>query len=209
MKTQIGKKTVTSKKVKMGRPRGFDEKRALEMAMRVFWAKGYEGATTTDLTEAMGINASSLYAAFTSKEILFERAFALYREHQLAYVPRAFKLPTLREVVTALLHGTVDLLNTNGNPKGCLTLQGAIATGTSAEPIRDLLIEYRREGEAALKQRIDKAQRGGELDPSVNTADYARYVSMLMTGLAVQAANGATKTALMREAEMSLHYLGY
>ena len=193
----------------MGRPRGFDEQEALNAAIFVFWAKGYEGATTTDLTEAMGINASSLYAAFTSKEALFERAFALYREQQLAYVPRAFQLPTLREVVTALLEGTVDLLNTSGNPRGCLTVQGAIAAGTSAEPVRDLLIDYRRKGEAALKQRIDKAQHAGELAPSVNTADYARYISMLMTGLAVQAANGATKAELLRESEMALHYLGY
>jgi AcrR family transcriptional regulator len=65
---------------RMGRPRGFDEKAALDAAMRVFWEKSYEGATLTDLTEAMGINRSSMYAAFGDKEALFRLVIARYRD---------------------------------------------------------------------------------------------------------------------------------
>ena len=70
----------TAAEVRMGRPRGFDEDAALEAAMRVFWQKSYEGTSIADLTEAMGINRSSLYAAFGDKESIFRRAMERYRE---------------------------------------------------------------------------------------------------------------------------------
>src|SRR6516225_4107407 len=92
---------------KTGRPRGFDEDAALEAAMRVFWEKSYEGATMADLTEAMGINRSSMYAAFGDKEALFRLVIARYREGPLTYIRKAVELPTLQSVVEALLYGTV------------------------------------------------------------------------------------------------------
>src|ERR1700739_1429111 len=71
---------------KMGRPRGFDENTALEAAMRVFWEKSYEGASLSDLTSAMGINKSSMYAAFGDKAGLFRRAMEGYREGPMRYM---------------------------------------------------------------------------------------------------------------------------
>ncbi|MEK8108978.1 TetR/AcrR family transcriptional regulator [Micromonospora sp. M12] len=63
-----------------GRPRGFDADEALERAVEVFWRQGYEGASVSDLTEAMGINKPSLYAAYGGKEELFRKAVARYAE---------------------------------------------------------------------------------------------------------------------------------
>ncbi len=63
---------------KRGRPRTFDRQVALRRAMEVFWRRGYQGASMTDLTAAMGIGSPSLYAAFGSKEALFREAVDLY-----------------------------------------------------------------------------------------------------------------------------------
>jgi len=198
----------TPKKV-MGRPRGFDEEAALEAAMRVFWTKSYEGATMADLTEAMGINRSSMYAAFGDKEALFRLVMDRYRNGPMTYIREALELPTVREVATALVEGTVDFLSIAGNPRGCLSIQGALACGSDAQPIQHAMIEWRKQGEMAIRKRLEKDQREGNLKNDVTPADFARYLSTIMTGLGIQAANGATKPDLKRLAAMALGFMGY
>src|SRR5258707_11594187 len=88
-----------------GRPREFCVDKALAAALRVFWSKGYDGASMTDLTEAMGITRPSLYAAFGNKESLFVQALDLYEREKLAYVGSALAQPTLRGVADVLLRG--------------------------------------------------------------------------------------------------------
>jgi AcrR family transcriptional regulator len=61
-----------------GRPREFDRRAALRRAMEVFWVRGFDACSISDLGDAMGINSPSLYAAFGSKEALFREAVELY-----------------------------------------------------------------------------------------------------------------------------------
>jgi len=79
-----------------GRPRSFDRAAALRRAMEVFWAKGYEGASLSDLTAAMGINSPSLYAAFGSKEALFLEATEPTRAARVPISGRRSKKPRPR-----------------------------------------------------------------------------------------------------------------
>jgi len=190
-----------------GRPRGFDEGAALEAAMRVFWTHGYEGATLADLTKAMGINRSSLYAAFGDKEALFRSVIARYRQGPMQYIRQALAQPTLRKVVENLLYETVEFLATPGNPRGCLSLQGALACGAGGALAQQALVEWRKKGEAAFKKRFLQAQKDGELDPSFNAGDFARFLSSLMAGLGVQAANGAARAEMMRIVDITLQLM--
>ena len=93
----------------MARTRTFDLDEALEQAMLVFWRLGYERATLTDLTEAMGINRPSLYAAFGNKEQLFRRSLEAYATGPSGYERAALAQPTAYEVAAALLRGGADL----------------------------------------------------------------------------------------------------
>src|ERR1700751_4174122 len=196
--------TSTAVEVRTGRPRGFDEDAALEAPMRVFWEKSSEGATMAELTEARGINRSSIYAAFGDKESVFHRVMERYREGRMTYIRQALAQPSLREVVAGLIHGTAEFLSTPGNPRGCLLIQGALACGTDAEPVKQTMIDWRKSGEAALKKRLQQAQSEGELPREIQPADFARYLSSVMAGLWVEPSHGAGRTELRRVAEISL-----
>jgi AcrR family transcriptional regulator len=190
--------------VKLGRPREFDRDTALDAAMRVFWAKGYEGSTLADLTDAMGINRSSMYSTFGDKEALFGLAMERYGEGPLAYLHEALEKPTAREVVEALLRGCVQFLADASHPRGCLSVQGAIACGAEAEAAKVAMIEWRIKGQAEIQKRFQRARAEGDLARDVNPGDLARYVSTVMTGLGIQSANGASRGEMIRVVEMAL-----
>src|SRR5262245_24713407 len=116
-----------------GRPRSFDIEKALDRALKVFWRKGYEGASLPDLTRAMGINRPSLYAAFGNKEALFRKAIDRYVEISSCHVYEALQEPTARGVVERLLCASVDVMTDTQNPAGCFLVQGALACGDTAE----------------------------------------------------------------------------
>ena len=84
-----GTTTTRKRAVTIGRPRNFDMNEALDRALDVFWRKGYEGASVSDLTVAMGINPPSLYAAFGNKEGLFRKALDRYMERHDGVIARA------------------------------------------------------------------------------------------------------------------------
>ena len=92
----------------MGRPRAFDVNEALDRAMKVFWSKGYEGASLAELTRAMKINSPSLYAAFGSKEELFHAVLDRYGEWRSNFLSDALAAPTGREVIERFLRGNAD-----------------------------------------------------------------------------------------------------
>src|SRR5687768_6308442 len=106
-----------------GRPREFDADDALDKAMRVFWRKGYLGASLSDLTSAMGINRPSLYAAFGNKEELFRQAVLRYTAGPASYVREALDEATSLAVVERMMRGAVDMLSCPENPDGCLCVQ--------------------------------------------------------------------------------------
>jgi len=192
---------------RMGRPRSFDADRALDHALRVFWRKGYEGTSLSDLTKAVGVNRPSLYAAFGDKKALFRKALDHYLTGPAAYTQEALKEPTARAVVERLLHGAADLNAAPRNPGGCLMVQGALVCGEASDSIRQELIACRAAGEAALRRRFQRAKSEGDLPADTDPADLARYLATIIYGMAVQAAGGARRDKLQDVVEMTLRTL--
>jgi AcrR family transcriptional regulator len=199
----IGMKSKTSP-AKVGRPRVFDPEVALERAMHVFWAKGYEGASLSDLTRAMRINRPSLYAAFGNKEQLFRKVLDRYEKGPFAYFQKALAAPRARDVVEQILRSSVDRADDPQIPAGCLLVQGALACGDAASSVRQEVVGRRAAGERALRSRLQRAKRDGDLPQSADPADLAHYVMTVLQGMAVQRAGGASRDQQLRVAQMAL-----
>lgn len=188
-----------------GRPREFDAREALDKAMIVFWERGFEGASLTDLTEAMGISRPSLYAAFGNKEELFRRALERYAEAGPGAIHRAaLQAPTARDAVEQLLRGAAQCLTDPCHPAGCLSVQGALSCSEGAQSIKEALSTLRCNGEAELRERFERAKAEGDLSPASNPAALARFIATVLQGMSVQAAGGATHEQLLDVAEMAL-----
>ncbi|WP_280887240.1 TetR/AcrR family transcriptional regulator [Streptomyces sp. LBL] len=194
----------TQRKGPIGRPRGFDADEALEQAMRVFWEQGYEGASLTDLTHAMGITRTSMYAAFGNKEDLFGKALERYTEGPASYGARAMQEPTARQVAAAFLAGSVRATTHPGCPAGCLGVQGSLAAGDTGRQARDALIAWRDEHASLLRDRFQQAVDEGDLPRDTDPGLLARYLMTVTNGIAVQAAGGATRDDLQMVADMAL-----
>src|SRR5215467_9072078 len=128
-----------------GRPREFDRDEALQRAMQLFWAQGYEGTTLADLQKAMGgITAPSFYAAFGSKEELFREAVELYKKTEgMPILKELMEGPTARESIEAMLKAATESICGKNNPRGCLMVLGGINCATANKGIEDFLREER------------------------------------------------------------------
>ncbi|MEV5510752.1 TetR/AcrR family transcriptional regulator [Streptomyces orinoci] len=186
-----------------GRPREFDLEEGLDRALRVFWRHGYEGTALSDLTKAMGINRPSLYAAYGNKESLFRKCLDRYGQGPASHVGEAMTQPTARATAEYLLRGVIRVTTREEGP-GCLLIQGALATSAQAGPVRQEVIARRQAGEAALRDRFQRALVEGELPPGTDAADLARYISLVSYGIAVQAADGASAGELGRAVDLAL-----
>ena len=181
-----------------GRPRAFEREVALERAMEVFWRHGYEGTSLAELTKAMGINAPSLYAAFQSKEDLYMEAIDLYLARRRALMERVYREePTARAAVERMLREAVESLVTSGLPKGCMLTSSGASCSAESEPMQRALGEKRALGRKLMKARMDKGLRDGELPRGTDTGALADFYGMVFQGMAMQAADGATRKALL------------
>ena len=187
-----------------GRPRSFDRDEALERAMEVFWKRGFEGASLNDLTDAMGINPPSLYAAFGDKEHLFLEAVERYQAKRGDECPYA-DAPTAREAIEQLLTYAATESTRACNPRGCLMVMAATTSSASSPRLQAALAQCRAESRTCLKARIDRGLAEGELPRGTDTAALADFYHAIVAGMSLQARDDASRKSLLAIVKAAMH----
>lgn len=188
-----------------GRPRGFEKDAALARAMEVFWRKGYESASMTDLTQAMGIASASLYAAFGSKEELFRQAVEYYAATEGPEIWAGMeRASTAYEAVETYLTETARAFTRRTKPPGCLIVLSALHPSEDSDVVRRELTEMRTQSIADLKTRLQRGVADGEISAQADLDAIARFYVTVQQGMSIQARDGASRRELESVARAAL-----
>jgi AcrR family transcriptional regulator len=182
-----------------GRPRGFDREAALEAAMRLFWSRGYEATSVSDLVAAMGITPPSLYGAFGDKKRLFLEALDRYQAGPGCFAHRALtEEPTAERAMRRLMMDAVKSFTDPHNPRGCMVILAATNCAAESDDVMEVLASRRRAAQAMLRQRLLIGRAAGEMASGADIDALAGQVTATLSGLAILARDGASRASLRR-----------
>jgi AcrR family transcriptional regulator len=188
-----------------GRPLSFDRDAALEQAMHVFWERGYEAASISDLTSAMGITPPSLYTAFGDKEHLFLEAIERYGKGPGGFGQRALdEEPTARGSIERLLEEAATELTQGCHPLGCMMVMAATNCSVAAEHIQVALAKRRALGVANMQARIQRGIDAGELPAGTDAGVLANFYATIYQGMSMQAKDGMSRDSLMATVDAAM-----
>jgi TetR/AcrR family transcriptional regulator, transcriptional repressor for nem operon len=192
----------------MARTREFDTGAVIDDAMGVFWRKGYAATSIQDLVEATGLGRGSLYAAFGSKDGLYEAALVRYAEQAAAANAEQLARPApTREVLRDLLIGMVDLTIRDPERRGCL-ITNTVVERLPRDPIAGRVVGEALDGLAlAVTAALRAGRERGELSPDTDITATADLVVTTMQGLRVQAKAGADRRRLVAVVDLMLSVL--
>jgi AcrR family transcriptional regulator len=175
-------------------------------ATRLFWERGYEATSISDLTEAMGIRSGSLYAAFGDKPALFREALAAYGEsHCGSFVYVAFaEEATAFGAVARMLREAARVFPDPVHPAGCMVVNAATNVSQANAEVQELLRDKRNRNIAMVADRLRAGQRAGEVATSVDVDALAAYYGAVYQGMSQRARDGASESELLQTAELAL-----
>jgi len=190
----------------MARPREFNADEALNQAMAVFWAKGYDGTSLSDLTDAMGISKSSLYDTFGSKHELFIAAVERYKETAQASGLAILEgdLPG-REAIETVFHDFVA--HATSDRMGCFLNNCAVeVAGRDAEAescVRQGLARL----VAGFAAALCRGQEAGDIARTHDVPALAQYLTAAFQGIVVMSKADASRKELKDMVRVTLSAL--
>lgn len=188
-----------------GRRLSFDREQALDAALRLFWARGYEGTSVADLLKMMNITPPSLYAAFGSKEALYREALERYRDVYAAFVAEALGgASSAHRAITRLLHQAALNYCSPDTPQGCMVSISVLSCAPENEGVATVVAGMRDSTVNAIAARLATARDAGEIPLHVDIFGFARFIAAIIQGMSVQARDGADHASLMAIADSAM-----
>jgi len=190
-----------------GRPREFDKEQALTKAMLLFWENGYEGTSMSALVDALGIASARIYAAFGSKQRLFEEAVELYVAGEGGFAERALALADIGQSIRQMLCDAVITYTSQDRPWGCLVVSAANSVAPENTPVLAWLSEHRRQRTESIIHRLEAASRDGQLSTTANVQALGHFYATFLHGISVQSRDGVSREALLEAVDCAMGLL--
>lgn len=144
--------------------KSFDEDEVLASAMRVFWEKGFDSASISDLVEGTGINKGSLYNAFGGKQKLFVKALLKYdQDNRRTTIAQLEAMDDPKAAIAALFDNMVAEALEDTEKKGCFLINTASEIATHDDEVVGIVTGGLQEMEAFLRRSIEVGQARGDL----------------------------------------------
>ncbi|MBD8165028.1 TetR/AcrR family transcriptional regulator [Erwinia persicina] len=181
-----------------GRPKTFDRDAALDKALELFWRHGYEGTSLSDLVEATGAKAPTLYAEFTNKEGMFRAAVDRYTEKFASRSEAALACPETGVAggIEKYFRSTAACFTDGKKPGGCFFICTSSTLSADSAEVAEMLRNRHSNQEQHLLTFLQTRQAAGELDARTDVAGLAAYLCCLLQGMSVRAREGATHAEL-------------
>lgn len=171
----------------MARPREFDERAVLDMAVQCFWSRGYEATSVRDLVERTGVTSASLYNAFGDKRALYLRALDHYVEESIAArIRRCEGLPP-REAIGAFFAEILRRSLADTACKGCMLVNAALDVAPHDPDFRQVVAGVLRRIEGFFLGCIEAGQADGTVTRSLPAPSLARHLLGVLMGVRVLA----------------------
>lgn len=189
---------------KRGRPLSFDRAQAIQQAMLLFWDHGYEATSLSDLTAALKVTPSSIYAAFGDKKGLFLAAVQRYTSGPVNSESIIQGAATAHEAASGLLQAAAVGFTGRSTPRGCLLASSAISCSATAQDVRDALADLRKAIEASLRDKIKRSIKDGSLPAETDAVALAAHTLAVIQGMSTLARDGATRASLLKVADLAM-----
>ncbi|MEO1131922.1 MAG: TetR/AcrR family transcriptional regulator [Cyanobacteria bacterium J06639_1] len=168
-----------------GPKKQFDTDVALTKAMEVFWARGYEAASLSELLRHMGIGKKSLYDTFGNKRSLFLKALEHYARTTLLDIRDRLSAPGSPAANVKQLLQDWQEVHARPGSCGCMLGTNIADFNTDDEAIAKVLRGYLKQLEDAFARALTRAQQAGELSPTASPRDLARLILCMTQGVAL------------------------
>ncbi|MER7127883.1 TetR/AcrR family transcriptional regulator [Streptosporangium saharense] len=190
----------------MARTKEFDPDAALEAALALFWERGYEATSMSDLVERLGIGRASLYATFGGKHDLYLRAL---RRYVAARNPSPVELLSQPGAALPAVRGLVELYTEDsvGDRRGCMIVNAAGELLPGDERVAGIVDANWTALETALTSALIRARAQGELPADRDPVALARFLLVFLQGVRLVAKGRSSQERLRDAAAQALKIL--
>ena len=170
----------------MARTREFDEEKVLEAAMQLFWEKGYEATSLSDLTSRMGIQRPSIYSTFGDKKELFEAALRRYTTSRAADIrARLQSHVSVKQAFATFFEEVIQAEYTKDLSNGCFCINTMVELAPHDERFEILTREHQLYLAVIFQETIERGVQAGELEADTDAKSLAQALIVSLIGLTV------------------------